>query len=127
MSTKDVTTGHQQSDSINHNHSNSRGSSSADASITSIALRLYWMIGWALPLLLISRVAFDKTTSGAMSFTLYLALWISMVAAKYVDVFKLKGSTADGKPATASHFYQYIIQTLIFFLILALASTVFKK
>ena len=43
----------------------------------------------------------------------YVAIMVSMIAARYVDVRRYDGRTADGQRATMEHFRSYALTVLI--------------
>jgi hypothetical protein len=69
-------------------------------------LRIYWLFGWILPVLIIAKIISYPDTSPVFYVTWPL-LGASMIFARYLDIFKYNGETADGEPATKRDFYWY--------------------
>ena len=74
--------------------------------------RLFWTIGGNAAL--VFRAIF--IAQGPSGFSLYdLAYWgvaLLLVATRYVDITRFDGTTADGEPATLSHWRRYTAAVL---------------
>lgn len=74
-----------------------------------VVARLYWMLAGNAALGLLA--ALIATTSAALSWfdLAYGVVFASLIAVRYADVFLLGGSTADGVPATRTHWRRYSV------------------
>ncbi len=74
-------------------------------------LRAYWIYKWMLPWLFILALTLANYL-GALAFYLWPIIYFSMVLARYLDIFKYKGTTFSGYPAGAYSFQKYMLFAL---------------
>jgi hypothetical protein len=85
------------------------------ASAWGAAIRVYWMlVGNALAFLLAASEIHDPVHL-VWKDVLFAALVVSLPAARWLDVRKLGGTTADGEPVTAAGLRRYSIAVLAAF------------
>ncbi|MBI2519978.1 MAG: hypothetical protein HYV97_06165 [Bdellovibrio sp.] len=77
-------------------------------SFLGIFFRLYWMIIWAFPSMIIISFVVDKKI-GVTAYFLWPIIFLSMIGTKYIDIKFYEGTTADGKPATMHDFKNYCL------------------
>ena len=77
----------------------------------STLLRLYWMVAWVFPSMVVISFVVDKKL-GVAAYFLWPLIFLSMVAAKYFDIKFYNGFTADGEPATMQDFKKYCFYAL---------------
>ena len=71
-------------------------------------MRLFWMIiGNVILLFCASGIVQHRSTMFSMADAFYWAIVGSLLAARYVDIRHLFGTTADGDPATMAHWCRY--------------------
>ncbi len=71
-------------------------------------LRLFWMLIGNVLLLFCAYGVFQHRSSVlGMADALYWAIVGSLLAARYVDIRYLHGTTSDGDPATMTHWRRY--------------------
>jgi hypothetical protein len=71
-------------------------------------LRLFWMtFGNVLLLACAYGITMHQTSLLSIADVLYWAMVGSLLAARYVDIRYLQGTTADGDPATLAHWRRY--------------------
>lgn len=75
-------------------------------------LRNYWVYQWIIPWLLLLALTLAGYLKIIMLFTWPLVS-ISMITARYFDIFNYKGTTLSGYPAGASTFFHYVFIALI--------------
>jgi hypothetical protein len=83
--------------------------SSSSSGALGAAARLYWMLAGNAALGLLA--ALIAKTSAALSWLdlAYWAVFASLIAVRYADVALLGGSSADGVPATRTHWRRYSV------------------
>ena len=73
-------------------------------------LRLFWMmIGNIVLLLCVYSVIQHRSSVLSIADAFYWAIVGSLLAARYVDIRYLHGTTADGDPATIAHWRRYAV------------------
>ena len=74
--------------------------------------RLFWMglgnIALVLAALLVYKSAGWSIADGAFWLTVGL-----LICARYVDIVRYQGMTADGEPATTVHFRRYVLMLIV--------------
>ncbi len=78
---------------------------------SSIFLRLYWIILWIFPSMVIVKFIIEKKFGVAMYF-LWPLIFFTMVGARYLDIKYYNGSTTEGEPATMKDFKHYCLYAL---------------
>lgn len=76
----------------------------------SVFLRLHWMLLGGAALATCALLLFRGETSIVSIPS--VAMWavaVSMIAARWVDITRFHGLTADGEPATRGHFRRYAL------------------
>ncbi len=78
------------------------------APATGCLLRLFWMlVGNAILLFCILGIAQHRSSMLSIADVFYWAIVSSLLAARYIDIRHLGGTTADGDPATLAHWRRY--------------------
>jgi hypothetical protein len=75
-------------------------------------LRLFWILFGHL--LLVALAGWIARRQGFSAFD--LAYWVTvaaLVAARYTDITRFNGTTAEGEPATLDHFRRYAAYTVL--------------
>jgi hypothetical protein len=71
-------------------------------------LRIFWMlVGNAVLLFCAYGIAQHRSSVLSIADAFYWTLVASLLAARYVDIRYLHGTTAEGSPATLSHWRRY--------------------
>jgi hypothetical protein len=73
-------------------------------------LRLSWMLGGNLAVLLIAvAIAQGGGTFFSFADAFFWLVVLAMVGIRYVDITRMKGLTAGGKPATLADWKRYVV------------------
>ncbi|MBF0363890.1 MAG: hypothetical protein HQK49_22920 [Oligoflexia bacterium] len=113
------------SSAVNDNRDQSLGTpTSKNASIWSFLVRMYWMFGWFIVLLVSARISLNKTL-GAFSFLPLLLLCCSMVLVRYIDIYHYQGSTVDGRPADKKDLFFYSATSFLVIFFVFIVTTYF--
>ncbi len=73
--------------------------------------RIFWMMMGPLGLFL-ALVSVGLSAGWSVADLAYWVLVVLLIVARYVDVVRFKGQTADGEPATSAHLRRYILSVL---------------
>jgi hypothetical protein len=75
-------------------------------------LRLFWMgvgnVAWLAAGLFVAR-----SSGWTLADAGYLVCLVALIGARYLDVFRFKGQTADGTAATPAHFRRYAAMVVV--------------
>ncbi len=75
-------------------------------------LRSYWIYKWMMPWLLVLALNLANYID-ELAFYFWPLIYLSMLIARYIDVFKYKGTTFSGYPAGSYSFQKYILFALL--------------
>src|SRR5687767_8728625 len=82
-------------------------------SLPGCLVRLGWMVGGNLLLLMLTlTILRELEWTLTLKDALFWLVVATMVALRYVDMMRLRGTTADGEPTTARHVRRYAVGLL---------------
>lgn len=74
-------------------------------------LRSYWIYKWMMPWLFTMAINLGNYIN-QLAFYLWPIIYLTMVIARYLDIFKYRGTTFSGYPAGAYSFQKYLLFAL---------------
>jgi hypothetical protein len=84
-------------------------------SVIGLLLRLFWMFLGNIALgVSILMVLAERETVFSVADIIYGISLPLLVAARYLEITRYKGTTAEGEPATISHWKRYTVALLVF-------------
>lgn len=79
-----------------------------------VALRVFWMFfGNALLCFVLLWIAFESRGSLSVRDAVFVAAVGALVVARYLDIARCDGATAEGAPATMAHFTRYAARVVV--------------
>ncbi len=92
----------------------SRPTKDSHSSVVAALLRLFWMLlGYAVIVLLSLIIVVDSEGGFSWRDIAVGAVGLAIIAARYVDIARYRGDTAEGTPATMEHFRRYATRVAV--------------
>jgi len=77
----------------------------------SVVVRIFWLMGGNLALLMLAVFIFQKKTFSAFDIAFW-AIVAGLILIRYIDITRLKGLTSNNEPATLKHWRIYVVKLL---------------